>query len=301
MPTDTEWEVVVVDNNSKDDTRQVVRDYSESNPGLFRYLFESKQGKSYALNTAIRESRGEILVFVDDDVAVEPNWLSNLTAVFGDPKWVGAGGRILPPRDFSPPRWLALQGPYNMGGALCAQFDLGENPGELKEPPYGTNMAFRKEAFNKYGAFRTDLGPRPGSEIRNEDTEFGRRLLAGGEKLYYIPSAIVYHSIPKERVRKEFFLAWWFAFGRCHVRERKSQAKRIWGIPRYCFSLPSIALRVLLPQAIQWLLALEPQERFRRKCTAWVTVGTMVEIWSQGLKGHAAESKSSFTENGALS
>ena len=66
-------------------------------------------------------------------------------------------------------------------------------PIELSQPPFGTNMAFQKKVFEKHGGFRLDLGPRPGSELRNEDTEFGRRLLAAGERLRYEPSATVYH------------------------------------------------------------------------------------------------------------
>ena len=65
--------------------------------------------------------------------------------------------------------------------------------------------------FEKYGGFRTDLGPRPGSEIRSEDTEFGWRLLAAGERLRYEPSAVVYHSVSGESASdKQYFLAWWF-------------------------------------------------------------------------------------------
>lgn len=301
VPTAMEWEILVTDNNSTDGTRAVVEKFRELHPGRFRYLFESKQGKSYALNTAIRESHGEILAFVDDDVAVEPDWLTNLTSVLNDSKWAGAGGRILPPPDFSPPRWLALKGPYNMGGVLCAQFDLGEASAELKEAPYGTNMAFRKEIFHQYGGFRTDLGPRPGSELRNEDTEFGRRIFAGGERLCYVPSAVVYHSVPKERVHKRFFLHWWFAYGRAHKREEAFPTAKIWGIRRYYLTLPSIALRVFLPQAFRWLIARDPHERFRLQCTAWLTLGTMAEVWSQAVSGRIVPPKNPATESGTLS
>ena len=67
--------------------------------------------------------------------------------------------------------------------------------------------------------FRTDLGPRPRSEIRNEDTEFGSRLLAGGERLWYELSAVVYHSVPEHRVQKKYLLAWWFDKARVDIRE----------------------------------------------------------------------------------
>lgn len=284
LPESDEWEVLVVDNNSPDETRTLVESFIRRNPGHFRYLFEAKQGKSNALNAGIREARGEILAFVDDDVTVEPDWLYNLTCVLSDGESVGSGGRILPPRGFSPPPWLALQGPYNLGGVLCAQFDLGDIPGELKEPPYGTNMAFRKEAFERFGDFRTDLGPRPGSELRNEDTEFGRRVLAGGARLRYTPSAVVYHPVPEERVSKDFFLTWWFDFGRAQMREKGPRSK-VLGIPRYYFSLPNIVLRILIPTTLRWWIALEPERRFRYRCHLWCTAGTMAEIWRQARSG----------------
>ena len=130
-------------------------------------------------NAGIRQSRGEVLAFVDDDVTVEPAWLRNLTGGLRDSQWSGSGGRILPPQGFSPPPWLALQGPWGQGGALCAQFDMGDAARQItEEPPYGANMAFRKEMFEKYGGFRTDLGRCGDSLIGNEDTEFGRRLMA---------------------------------------------------------------------------------------------------------------------------
>src|SRR5271166_3382652 len=74
-----EWEVLVVDNNSKDQTREVIQDYCRRSPGRFRYLFEGRQGKSYALNTGIRAAEGDVLAFMDDDVTVDPRWLQNLT------------------------------------------------------------------------------------------------------------------------------------------------------------------------------------------------------------------------------
>ncbi len=215
----------------RDQTLQVVEDFRSRYPGRFRYLREPNPGKSFGLNAGILASRGDILAFIDDDVTVESTWLQNLTAALQRGEWVGAGGRILLERNFSPPRWLALDGPWNMGGML-AGFDLGDKPGELQEAPYGTNMAFHKRMFEKYGLFRTDLGPSPNREVPrpNEDTEFGRRLMAAGERLYYEPSAVVHHPVPQERLKKEYFLAWWFDYGRARTRE-KGKGAPVWGIP----------------------------------------------------------------------
>src|ERR1700681_3481669 len=79
-----EWEVLVVDNNSRDQTREVVEEFNRRHPGRFRYLLEKRSGKSYALNAGISEARGDILAFMDDDVTVEPTWLQNLTAALGN-------------------------------------------------------------------------------------------------------------------------------------------------------------------------------------------------------------------------
>ncbi len=277
LPTAIEWDVLVVDNNSRDQTREVVEDVCRRYPGRFRYLFEPQPGKSYALNSGVREACGEILAFMDDDVIVEPMWLQNLTATLHDSEWVGAGGRILPEKSFSPPRWLALDGPYAMGGIL-ALFELGDTPGKLDLPPYGTNMAFRKKMFEKYGGFRTDLGPTPGSEIRNEDTEFGRRVMGAGERLRYEPSAVVYHEVPQNRIRKEYFLRWWFDYGRAEIRV-KIKRPDVWVIPRRYISISNRLLRILPRRTMRWFLTSDPQERFYNKCWVFVTIGEIVEIY----------------------
>jgi glycosyltransferase involved in cell wall biosynthesis len=276
LPESLEWEVLVVDNNSTDQTREVVEDFCRRHPRRFRYLFEPQQGKSYALNAGIREARGEILAFMDDDVTVEPTWLRNLTAPLHNGEWAGAGGRILPERTFSPPRWLSVEGRHAL--LPLAVFDLGLDAGPLAEPPYGTNTAFRKEMFEKYGGFRTDLGPRPGSEVRNEDTEFGRRLIAAGERLRYEPSAVVYHSAPEHRVQKEYFLKWWFDFGRGSVREW-GRGPAILGIPRPYFNILKLGTVVMAQRMGRWMLALNPRRRFFWKCWVWLTAGQIKEYY----------------------
>jgi glycosyltransferase involved in cell wall biosynthesis len=277
LPSSVGWEVLVVDNNSKDRTREVVEDFSRRYPGRFRYLFEPKQGKSHALNSGIREAQGEILAFMDDDVTVEPTWLQILTANLHDGQWAGAGGRVLPQRSFAAPSWLTLDGPHAMGGVL-ALFDLGNTPRELDVIPFGANMAVRKEMFAKYGVFRTDLGPSPGSEIRDEDTEFCRRLVIGLERLRYEPSAIVYHAVPESRLQKEYFLTWWFDAGRSRVR-REGRRPAIWGIPRYYFRIPRVVVAHLPRIALQWMLVFDPRRRFLRKCWLWTMAGEVVEMY----------------------
>ena len=272
LPETIEWEVLVVDNNSSDQTEAVVKDFCDRYPGRFRYFFESRQGKSYALNAGVREAQGDILAFTDDDVIVDPMWLQSVTSLLYDGRWAGSGGPVFPEPGFVPPRWLALDGPFNLIGALCAPWDAGNTPCELKEPPHGGNMAFRKEMFDKHGLFRTDLGPFPGSKIGFEDTEFGRRLITRGEHLYYVPTAIVFHEINETRIRKDYFLAWWFDFGRGSVREI-GKSLTAWRILK-------ILARTLLT-VLQWLLAFDPRRRFYRKCRVWYGAGKLVEGFRQ--------------------
>jgi glucosyl-dolichyl phosphate glucuronosyltransferase len=276
LPDSLEWEVLVVDNNSKDQTRDVVGGFSQRYPGRFRYLFEAHQGKSYALNAGIREARGDVLAFMDDDVTAERTWLRNLTMALEGNDCSGAGGRILPAQDFSPPSWLQLKGPMSTAGML-ALFDLGEVACELHEAPFGTNMAFRKSIFVRYGGFRTDMGPCPGSEMRNEDTEFGRRLLAAGEPLRYEPSAIVYHTVPENRLQKSYFLAFWFDHGRASVREWK-KGRDILGIQRYYFWTIRVGA-ALIGRTLRWVLSVDSQRRFFYKGFVWMTAGQIVEIY----------------------
>jgi glycosyltransferase involved in cell wall biosynthesis len=289
LPDSVEWEVIVVNNNSNDETRAVAEEYCRRYPDRFRYLFEPQQGLSRARNAGILEADGEIITFMDDDVTVEPMWLQNLTASLYDGEWAGAGGPVRPPADFKPPRWLTLGGEMDLGGAL-ALIDFGDVPGELKKPPYGTNMAFRREMFEKYGAFRADLGRCGNSLLSNEDTEFGRRLMSAGERLRYEPSAVVHHPVPKERLSKKYFRAWWLDYGRARVLERGIRPA-ILGIPRKFLSLPSLVLRYLSARVLRWLLTMNPQRRFYNKCQVWLTVGEIAQTYRQSFEAKGVTHK----------
>ena len=284
LPESIEWEVLVVDNNSRDQTRDVVEDFCARYPGRFRYLFEPHQGKSYALNTGIREARGDILAFMDDDVTVESTWLQNLTAALCSREWAGAGGRILPQWPCAPPSWLPEKEWYGM--APLVMFDRGPEAGPLTDPPFGTNMAFHRRLFEKYGTFRIDLGPGSNGKIRNnEDTEFGRRLLEAGERLRYEPTAVVHHSVPPNRLRKDYFLTWWFNKGRSDVRVIGGAADIKWfvsGIPLYLFRRLAVGI-------LRWLVTLDPSRRFSCRLAVWLTAGTMVESYRQSREVHKRE------------
>jgi glycosyltransferase involved in cell wall biosynthesis len=275
LPASIAWEVLVVDNNSRDQTSTVVAEFCARYPGRFRYTFESRPGKSYALNKGIAEAQGVVLAFMDDDVKVNPTWLQNVTAPLFEGEWAGCGGPILPEWSCTPPRWLPDRGRYPL--APLALFDLGPEAGRLMESPFGTNMAFSRTMFTKYGGFRTDLGPQPGSEIRGEDSEFGNRLLAAGELLWYAPSAVVYHPVPEHRLRKEYFLTWWFDKGRATIKTDGIPGGTKW-------VLAGVPLRLLRRFAVwtaRWMVASRPSRRFSNKLSVWSIAGQIAECYHQ--------------------
>jgi GT2 family glycosyltransferase len=214
-----------------------------------------------------------VLAFTDDDVEVTPTWLQNLTAPFDDGEWAGVAGRILPEPSFSPPRWIPHMDRYALGP--LAVFDPAFEAGPLNESPVGANMAFRRRVFQTCGGFRTDLGPKPYSENpqKSEDSEFGHRLLMAGERIRYEPSAVVYHCVPADRIRKEYFLDWWFDKARADIRAHGAPTGSrliIGGIPIGLF-------RRLAIWTVRWMFAVRPAHRFSLKLKVWINLGELKE------------------------
>jgi glycosyltransferase involved in cell wall biosynthesis len=268
------WELIVVDNNSTDATRETVR-AAEARGGLpLTYRFEARQGKSHALNAGLARAAGEVIAFTDDDVALHPEWLAEMARAFDDPRCVAVGGRIIPVWPRRPPAWYSTQGPHRLMHAIV-EFDLGEAPRVLDSPPYGANMAFRRAVVIEHGGFRTDLGPRPGAFRLGgggEDTEFCRRLLQRGVPIHYLPSAIVYHPVEPERMTKRYFRRWYFNYGRALVRVSDLPAS----VPRY-FGVPRYLLRELATELLRGQCALRPAPRARHGLEAYRVAGEIYE------------------------
>jgi glucosyl-dolichyl phosphate glucuronosyltransferase len=284
MPGPVEWELLVVDNNSQDQTPSVVEEFVCRHPHRVRYVFEPKQGLSRARNAGIREAQGDVIAFTDDDVTVDPNWLANLTAPLIDDhtNWAGCAGRICQGEKFSPPPWLPLHGPFNMGGAIV-QFDEGDQQTELRRAPFGANMAFRKLMFEQHGYFRTDLGRNAGSLIGNEDTEFGDRLMAAHERLCYVPNAVVNHPVPPERLTKRYVRSYWFGYGRSLARQA-NRRRALWKIPLHYLRELKRRLQWMFEMDRRW--PLHTVGRFYCETTLCELVGEMLETYhiSRGSK-----------------
>jgi glycosyltransferase involved in cell wall biosynthesis len=261
------WEIVVVDNNSTDRTREVVHDFSRKWPGRFRHVLEERQGLSFARNTGIRESQGDVLAFTDDDVTMEPDWLWHLTSNLHSREWAGSGGRIIPVWAKPLPSWLSTDDLHTLGPFVA--FDAGTEGGALNRPPYGANMAFRREAFQKYGGFRTDLGRSGTNLFGREDIEFGNRLLAAGEHLRYEPLAVVFHPASESRMTQSFVLRWWFWFGYGEVIQLGPPYSTRWSLK----GVPLYLTRRLVRWTLQWIATLNSPARFACRRNVWYLAG----------------------------
>jgi glycosyltransferase involved in cell wall biosynthesis len=281
LPEPISWEVLVVDNNSHDQTREVVEEFCHRYPGRFRYLFEPQQGLSHARNTGIREAQGDVLAFTDDDVILEPAWLQNLTAALHNSEWAGAGGRIVALWTRPIPSWLSTDDPRVMGPFVA--FDPGTEAGPLTRPPYGANMAFRRQVFEKHGVFRADLG-RSGNNLQGrEDIEFGNRLLAAGERLRYEPHAIVRHLVPESRMQKGYVLRWWFWYGRTEVADSGPPSDSRWrvgGVPLYL-------VRRLARWMLQWMIPTSASRHFTCRLNIYYLAGITVACYQWARRQNA--------------
>jgi glucosyl-dolichyl phosphate glucuronosyltransferase len=239
-PPELSYEVLVVDNNSSDHTRDVTQRFVENNPGRFRYIFEPKQGLSYARNTGIANARAENIAFTDDDVRVSPNWVSRIKAGFtAEPGADFLGGKVLPDWSGEPPVWLT-----RAHWAPLALLDYGDETFyvDAARPVslIGANCAFRKKAFNEVGVFRADFQRVKDGVGSLEDHELLLRLWRAGRKGVYLPDVVVNAEVQAERLQKKYHREWHTGHGRFHAILRSellegSKFGKIFGVPAHLY------------------------------------------------------------------
>ena len=253
IPGNAEFEIRVVDNHSTDDTRDVVDSILKMKSLPLIYSFEKEQGASFARNRGIKESRGDIVAFLDDDETVDESWLAALCEGFERFQCAGIGGKVVAKWTFTPPDWYTTEGPFRIAGPTAGH-DLGDQIKEYSVDsivPPTANLAVKKECFQKFGYFRTDMGPIGNTYSVGEDTEFCIRLLKGGERLIYCPQAITYNKVHQERVTKEYCKRYHFQFGRTRasLHEAKEGERLYFNVPRYLFRMYGEAV-------LNWLRAI---------------------------------------------
>jgi glycosyltransferase involved in cell wall biosynthesis len=290
LVTRRSWDIIVVDNNSSDETRQVVTAFASVAPVPVFYVFESRQGKSNALNNGIGYARGDLLLMTDDDVEVDPHWLDETCQAFDEhPDIDYTGGPVSPIWGEPPPAWFD-QTRSDLWGTV-AILDYGPEPfvfEERRRVPLGANLAVRRSLIERVGAFHPELGRTGRSLLGQEQAEFLARTRACGARGLYLPGMKVAHHVPASRLTKQYFRRWWFWKGLSRARVDAihhetelgldlRRIPRIAGVPRYVWGqLPR--------EVLQWVrarLSGRPLDAMRHAMRVAYCLGYIRACWSR--------------------
>lgn len=230
-PPSCSWEVIVVDNNSNDHTRTIVEEAQADWPEL-RYEFEQAQGLSHARNHGILASRGEILLFTDDDVLPEPDWLETTITGLEIHNADACGGYIAPIWETAPPAWLTER----FYGFLAVRTDRTDDYviTESSQAPFGANMVVKRQLFDAIGMFDTGRGRKGNTLASGEDGELFERILAAGYKAVFLGQSRVHHKVEAFRETKAYFRRWRYQTSRnLAITKGMPGDRRIFNIPVY--------------------------------------------------------------------
>ncbi|HUC80404.1 MAG TPA: glycosyltransferase [Flavisolibacter sp.] len=234
-----QFEVLVVDNNSTDNTGELVKEYMllHNDFQLF-YLTEPRQGASYARNTGADHAKAELLCFMDDDAIAEKHYLERIVAFFAShPSATGLGGRIIPKYIPAEPEWMS-----HYVSSMVGNFDYSKEACEFKpgKYPLESNMVVRKSDFLAIGGFNTALpGVKGTLRIGGEGKDFFFRLIALNKKIYYDPAIIVHHVVEVKKLTPAYLYRVASGYGRGEKVRTKaiSEWAYVKKIIEYCYKL----------------------------------------------------------------
>lgn len=199
-----DFEVIIVDNNSTDNTKEVYAQWRQTNTnGQFTFISEMQQGASFARNTGAAIAKGEWVCFMDDDAVATTDYVKNIIKHIQDqPFIVGFGGRIIPKYIPAEPKWMSyyvssLVGNFDYAPTACA-FENGKYPLE-------SNMIVKKSVYDQIGGFNVNLPGVVGTlRIGGEGKELFYKIIALGHTIYYDPSICVHHVVEVKKLTSEY-------------------------------------------------------------------------------------------------
>jgi glycosyltransferase involved in cell wall biosynthesis len=283
-------EIVVVDNNSRDDTPGVVTAAADS--GRFRVvsLKESQQGKGFALNVGLAKCSGEIVALTDDDVLPDKDWLRRIVETFRTRELTFVFGKVLPRWGRVPPPELLMLPAQAIWGPL-ALLDYGDAPAEYlpdsvgQRLPIGANLAISRQALVTIGGWRTDLGKVDNTLLAGEDHEIFMRLRRFGLYTgYYDPQISVQHFVPASRLTRRYFRRWFYWNGKTQALMLQDLYPTIdmTAVPRIA-GAPRFVVRQAFEQLAGWLVAVHtatPLDSLIAELRLISYAGLFVQCWS---------------------
>lgn len=275
-----EYEIIVVDNNSTDNTHALVEIFRARDTRI-RYLFEPCQGLSYGRNAGIRAARADAIVFTDDDVEVANDWIYRIHQALSQyPEADFIGGRVLPVVSGSLPAWAHTK------MAPFALQDFGDQPVVVSSTNrrclIGACLVARRRAIATAGLFSTEtqrVKDRVGS---TEDADWEAQVWSYGGHGVYVPDIIVHSQLPSERLTKRYHRKWHLGHGSFHAKVRRSELEGA----RQLFDVPLCVYRQAMESTIQ-LAALSLKRRttqaFERENLLMFCIGFIAERWKTQL------------------
>ena len=210
IPKD-EYEIIVVDGNATDNTRQVTEQIiATHSTHQIRYIWEPEPGLLSGRHRGAKEAKGQILVFIDDDIEADKGWLAAIMDAFQDASVHLVGGPSLPSYESEPPSWIESFWAEHKYGRLCGKLSLLDFGGQIREIDpvfvWGLNFAIRKKTLFEVGGFHPDTMPRHLQRFQGDgETGLSIKIRERGLKAVYHSKALVWHKVPNERLTVEYF------------------------------------------------------------------------------------------------
>ncbi len=228
----SQYEIIVVDNGSTDNTREITEHIASVNKYTIRYIYEPVPGLLSGRHCGALEAKGEILIFVDDDIEAVKGWLSAIMAEFEDDSVHLVGGPSLPRYEADPPAWVDKYCSWKEDQLTCGSLSLLDKGKERMEIDpvcvWGLNFAIRRKTLFELGGFHPDNIPRYLQHFQGDgETGLAMKIKAKGLKAVYAPGAKVYHHIPRERLTATYFENRFFYQGVCDSYAQIRQNKGI--------------------------------------------------------------------------
>lgn len=253
----SEVELILIDNNSFDDTNEIAYRFIENTGLSIKFFTETRLGISHARNLAIEKASGDLFAFLHDDVNLDDDWLKEaykIACECHDHEIGVYGGRCIPMWQDSFPDWLNIEPPYGVEQGVFNGHSYGdleqyypfESEFGLARVPSGVNVLVRKEVFENCGKFRTDLGASAaGGFGLHEDTEYFNYLATLKIPQVYTPQLIVFHPVDPNQMSIQNIRRWYFKSARAqywaaHTDRMGREPNSLYGIdPKYRKWLPS--------------------------------------------------------------
>jgi glycosyltransferase involved in cell wall biosynthesis len=207
---DNQFEILVIDNGSTDNTQQVVKSFQRESANI-RYFFDSTPGLHVGRHRGLKEAVGGVLVYTDDDIQATPTWLSAIAENFAEPTVALVGGNNYPDFKATPPHWLEVlwQRPAMGGQAIGSLSVLSLPEGRRDCSPFlvwGCNFSIRKRVLLEAGGFHPDAMPQELIRFRGDgETHVSQYVLDHGLRCVFDSRASVYHAVTPERMTLAYF------------------------------------------------------------------------------------------------